>query len=57
MSGHFATKLMHYNNACLLALNETLLKEQDLQSALEVEGFGVPFCLGRDSTVSGKITL
>lgn len=43
-----------YRDACLLALTETWLKEQDPQSDLEIEGFGEPFRLDRNSSVTGK---
>ncbi|KAK0147900.1 hypothetical protein N1851_012361 [Merluccius polli] len=44
--------LPEYKNACLLALTETWLKEQDPLSDLELDGFGEPVRLDRDSTLS-----
>lgn len=35
-------------------MTESWLKEQDLQFDLEIDGFGEPFWLGRDSSVTGK---
>lgn len=46
--------LTECNSACLLALTETWLKDTDLQSDLEVEGFGAPYRLDRDPAVTGK---
>lgn len=43
-----------YRNACLIALTETWLKEQDLQPDLEIDGFGVPLRLDRDPAATGK---
>lgn len=45
--------LEEYRDACILALTETWLKEQDPQSELEIDGFGVPFHLDRDPAVTG----
>ncbi len=46
--------LAEYTNACFLAFTETWLKEQDSRSDLDIDGFGVPFHLDRDPTVTGK---
>lgn len=46
--------LTEYKNACLLALTETWLKDHDVQSDLEIDGFGVPFRLDRDPALTGK---
>ncbi len=43
--------LTEYKSACLLAFTETWLKDQD-QS--EIDGFGVPFRVDRDPTVTVK---
>ena len=43
-----------YREACLLAFTETWLKEQDSHSDLEIDGFGEPYRLDRDPTVTGK---
>ena len=48
------THLVEYKSACVLALTESWLKDHDLQSNLEIEGFGEPIRLDRDSTVTGK---
>ncbi|XP_034153092.1 uncharacterized protein LOC109615369 isoform X2 [Esox lucius] len=44
--------LMEYSSACLLAFTETWLKEYDLKSDLDIDGFGVPYRLDRDSAVT-----
>lgn len=46
--------LKEYNSACILALTETWLKDQDSQSDLEIGGFGEPYCLDRDPTATGE---
>ena len=46
--------LAEYSSACLLAFTETWLKEHDIQSDLEIDGFGVPYRLDRDPAVTGK---
>lgn len=46
--------LKEYNSACLLALTETWLKDHDSYSDLEIDGFGEPYRLDRDPTVTGK---
>ncbi len=46
--------LPEYKNACLTALSETWLKQHDLQSDLDLNGFGEPVRLDRDPTVTGK---
>lgn len=38
----------------LIALTETWHKEQDFRTDLEIDGFGVPYRLDRDATVTGK---
>ncbi len=38
----------------VISLTETLLKEHDLDSDLEIEGFAVPWRLDRDTGVNGK---
>lgn len=43
-----------YRNACLIALMETWLKQQDLQSYLETNGFGGLLQLDRNPAVTGK---
>lgn len=45
---------MSYRNTCLLALTESWLKERDPQSDLEIDGFGVLFCLGTDLAVTSE---
>ncbi|XDV11492.1 hypothetical protein PO909_000423 [Leuciscus waleckii] len=44
--------LSDYRNACVISLTETWLKEHDLDSDLEIEGFGVPVRLDRDAIVT-----
>ena len=46
--------LSEYRSACFLALTETWLKDQDPLSDFELDCFGEPVCLDRDSTVMGK---
>lgn len=41
-----------YKNAYLIALMETWLKDQDLQSDLEINDFGEPLRLDRDPIVT-----
>ncbi|CAM4639073.1 unnamed protein product [Leuciscus chuanchicus] len=48
--------LTEYSSACLLAFTETWLKEHDLQSDLEIDGFGVPYRLDRDPAVTVVMT-
>ena len=44
--------LEEYRSACLLAITETWLKDYDSQSDLRIDGFGEPFRLDRDPTVT-----
>lgn len=46
--------LSEYKSACLIAVTETWLKQQDLQPDLAIDGFGEPLRQDRDSTVTGK---
>lgn len=46
--------ILEYRNACLIALTDTYLKEQDLQTYLEIDGFGLPLRVDRDSAVTWK---
>lgn len=46
--------LREYKRACLIALTETWLKQHELQSDLEINGFGELLRLDRDLTVTGK---
>lgn len=46
--------LKEYNRACLIAFMETKLKEQGSYSDLDIDGFGEPYCLDRDPTVTDK---
>ncbi|KAK0155559.1 Ras GTPase-activating-like protein IQGAP1 [Merluccius polli] len=43
-----------YKNACVIALTETWLKEHDLGQDLEIDGFGQPIRLDRDTQLTGK---
>lgn len=47
-------KFLEYKSACVLPITETWLKDYDPQSDLESDGFGKPFRLDRDPTVTGK---
>lgn len=46
--------LEEYKTGCLLAITETWLKDHDSQADLAIDGFGEPFRLDRDPTVTGK---
>ena len=46
--------LSEYKSACLIAVTETWLKQQDLSPDLAIDGFGEPLRLDRDPTVTGK---
>ena len=43
-----------YKNACVIALTETWLKEQDMGQDYEIDGFGQPIRLDRDEQLTGK---
>lgn len=46
--------LEEYRDVCILAFTETWLKEHVSQDVMEIDGFGAPFRLDRDPTVTGK---
>ena len=43
-----------FRDSCILAFSESWLSERDLAADLEIDGFGTPFRLDRDATVTGK---
>lgn len=46
--------LREYRDSCVMAFTESWLTEQDLDSDLFIDGFGIPFRLDRKAVATGK---
>lgn len=46
--------LHEFRDACVMVFTETWLTDMELDSSLDINGFGPPICLDRDRMVKGR---